>query len=187
MQSARGLRGCLCFLWKYTRVLQSCRERKLNTNFFVSNFVGTSGISRQNPGISRQKSMISLVSRDIPNFLAPTPSRGRPLPKRKISGLKSLGLGSFFVPDFKARKPQRTRICYPTEPLILAGEDRRRTNVQQLTCNIDLSRSFYCLFFSFVLIEPKPFVLKESPGGKNDEKVWENCEKVWKFWNDFAL
>ena len=37
---------------------------------------------------------------------------------------------------------------------------RRRTNVQQLTCNIDLSSSFYYFFFSFVLIELKPFVLK---------------------------
>ena len=37
---------------------------------------------------------------------------------------------------------------------------RRRTNVQQLTCNMDLSCSFYSLFFSFVLIELKPFVLK---------------------------
>ena len=36
----------------------------------------------------------------------------------------------------------------------------RRTNVQQLTCNIDLPNYFYCLFFSFVLIEQKPFVLK---------------------------
>ena len=36
----------------------------------------------------------------------------------------------------------------------------RRTNVQQLTCNIDSSRSFYYFFFSFVLIELKPFVLK---------------------------
>ena len=71
------------------------RERKLNTNFFFSNFVGTAGISRQNPGISQQTILISLVSRDIPNFLAPTRSRGRSLPKRKISGLKSLGLGSF--------------------------------------------------------------------------------------------
>ena len=35
------------------------------------------------------------VSRDIPNFLAPTPSRGRPPPHPKISGPKSLGLGSF--------------------------------------------------------------------------------------------
>ena len=75
------------------------RERELNPNFFFSNFSGTPGISRQNPGISRQKSLISLVSKGIPNFLAPTPSRGRPLPHRKISGLKSLGLCSFFVPD----------------------------------------------------------------------------------------
>ena len=32
--------------------------------------------------------------------------------------------------------------------------------MQQLTCKIDLSNSFYCLFFSFVLLELKPFVLK---------------------------
>ena len=44
---------------------------------------------------------------------------------------------------------------------------RRRTNVQQLTCKIDLSRSFYYLFFSFVLLELKPFVLKgKVPGAK---------------------
>ena len=48
---------------------------------------------------------------------------------------------------------------------------RRRTNVQQLTCNIDLSRSFYYLFFSFVLFELKPFVLKGKVLGKNSEKV----------------
>ena len=37
--------------------------------------------------------------RMISNFLAPTRSRGRPLPHWKISGPKSLGLGSFFLPD----------------------------------------------------------------------------------------
>ena len=37
---------------------------------------------------------------------------------------------------------------------------RRRTNVQQLTCKIDLSNSFYYLFFSFVLLELKPFVFE---------------------------
>ena len=72
----------------------------MNPNIFFSNFSGASGISRQTPGISRQKSLIPWVSRDIPNFLAPTHSRGRPPPHQKISGLKSLGLGSFFVPDF---------------------------------------------------------------------------------------
>ena len=75
------------------------RGRELNPNIFFSNFSGASGISRQNPRISRQKSLIPWVSRDIPNFLAPTPSCGRPPPHQKISGLKSLGLGSFFVPD----------------------------------------------------------------------------------------
>ena len=52
-----------------------------------------------------------------------------------------------------------------------------RTNVQQLTCNIDLScnGSFYYLFFTFVLLELKPLVLKgESPGGKSLKK----CENV---------
>ena len=77
------------------------RERKLNTNFFPSNFSGTYGISQQNPRISRQKSLVSLVSRDIPNFSAPTPSRGRPPPHRRISGPKRLGLGSLFLPDSK--------------------------------------------------------------------------------------
>ena len=69
--------------------------------FFFSNFSGASGISRQNPGISRQKSLISLVSKGISNFLVPTPSCGRPPPHPKKSGPKSLGLGnrSFFVPD----------------------------------------------------------------------------------------
>ena len=65
------------------------------TQFFFSNFSGAAGISHQNPVIFRPKSLISLASRDIPNFLAPIPSRGRPLPHRKISGLKSLGLRSF--------------------------------------------------------------------------------------------
>ena len=65
--------------------------------FLFSNFSGTSGISRQNPGISRQKCLASLVSRDIPNFLAPTPSRGRPPPHRRNSGPKSLGLFLFLA------------------------------------------------------------------------------------------
>ena len=49
---------------------------------------------------------------------------------------------------------------------------RRRTNVQQLTCNIALSCSFYHHFFSFVLLELKPFVLKGKVLGE------ELCEKV---------
>ena len=50
--------------------------------------------------------------------------------------------------------------------------------MQQLTCNIDLSRPFYFLFFPFVLLELKPFVLKgRGPGGKIMKSV-KNCEKV---------
>ena len=49
----------------------SSRGQKLNPKFFFSNFSGTAGISQQNPGISRQKSLISLLSRGIPNFLPP--------------------------------------------------------------------------------------------------------------------
>ena len=58
--------------------------------------------------------------------------------------------------------------------------------MQQLTCNIDLSSSFCYLFFSFVLIELKPFVLK----GKSWGKILKKCEKVRKsvkLMNDFAL
>ena len=58
--------------------------------------------------------------------------------------------------------------------------DRRRTNVQQLTCKIDLSNSFYYLFFSFVLIELKPFVLKGDSWGKNSEKVPKSVKKCEK-------
>ena len=47
----------------------------------------------------------------------------------------------------------------------------RRTNVQQLTCNIDLSCSFYYRFFSFVLLELTPFVLKGKVLGEKNEKV----------------
>ena len=60
---------------------------------------------------------------------------------------------------------------------------RRRTNVQQLTCKIDLSSSFYYyLFFPFVLIELKPLVLKGSPGGK----IMKKCEKVRKIMKRFC-
>ena len=83
------------------KILPFIGDENWTQTIFFSNFSGYPGISQQNPGISRPKSLISLVSRDIPNFLA-TPSCGRPLPHRKISELKSLGLGSFFVPDSSA-------------------------------------------------------------------------------------
>ena len=86
----------------YRAIIAYYRERKLNPNIFFSNFSGAPGISRQNPGISRPKSLISLFSRDVSNFLAPTRSRGRPLLHWKVSGPKSLGLGSFLLPDINA-------------------------------------------------------------------------------------
>ena len=84
-QSKKLMLICLCL-----------GDENVNPNIFFSNF---SGRFRDIPAKSRdipQKSLIPWVSRDIPNFLAPTPSRGRPPPHQKISGLKSLGLGSFF-------------------------------------------------------------------------------------------
>ena len=47
---------------------------------------------------------------------------------------------------------------------------RRRTNVQQLACNINLCCSFYYLFFSFVLIELKPLFWMGKSWGKNLKK-----------------
>ena len=64
-------------------------------------------------------------------------------------------------------KSNRTSRLFP-------GSFWRRTNVQQLTCKIDLSKSFYYLFFSFVLIELKPFVLKGKVLG---EKFWKSAKK----------
>ena len=43
--------------------------------------------------------------------------------------------------------------------------------MQQLTCNIDLPCSCSYIFFSFVLLELKPFVSKGKSREKNDEKV----------------
>ena len=50
--------------------------------------------------------------------------------------------------------------------------------MQQLTCKIDLSFSFYYLFFSFVLLELKLFVLKGKVLGEKTMKKCENYDKV---------
>ena len=65
-------------------------------NCFSQTFRASPEYPAQNPRISRRKVWFPWVSKDISNILAPTPSRGRPPPHRKISGPKSLGLGSFF-------------------------------------------------------------------------------------------
>ena len=60
---------------------------------------------------------------------------------------------------------------------------QRRTNVQQLTCKMVWSFSFYYLLFSFLIFELKqqqnPLILRKSRGGKNAEKTLKKCENVW--------
>ena len=71
------------------------------------------------------------------------------------------GFGGWFQgkPAHNASVPPRSLdVAYHTD--VQTPNPRRRTNVQQLTCNIDLSWYFYHIFFSFVLIELKPFVLR---------------------------
>ena len=70
-------------------LVDPCRETWTQI-LFSSNYPG------KNPGISRPKVWFPWVSRDIPNFSVPTPSRGPP-PHRKISGPESLVLWSFFL------------------------------------------------------------------------------------------
>ena len=59
--------------------------------------------------------------------------------------------------------------------------------MQQLTCNIDLSSSFYDHFFSFVLLELSPLFLSGKSWGNNSEKVpksvkkYENYETILPF------
>ena len=52
--------------------------------------------------------------------------------------------------------------------------------MQQLTCKIDLSNLFYYLFFSFVLLELKPIVLKGKVLGEKIMKNVKKCEKCEK-------
>ena len=49
--------------------------------------------------------------------------------------------------------------------------------MQQLTCKIDSSSSFYYLFFSFVLLELNPLFLRGKSRGKNYEKVPKSVKK----------
>ena len=75
----------------------------------------------------------------------------------------------FFFPDFLLLNSGR---LWETSSACRARRDRRRTNVQQLTCDIDLSSLFYYLFFSFVLLELKPFE------GESRGKILKKCGKV---------
>ena len=50
-----------------------------------------------------------------------------------------------------------------------------------LTCKIDLSNYFYYLFFSFVLLELKPFVFKWKVLGEKSEKVPKKVKIMKRF------
>ena len=81
-------------------------------HFFFKLFGHIPGHPGKNPRISR-KVWFPWVSRDIPSFSAPIPSCGRPPPHRKISGPKSLGLCTFFLPELIAAPPTKnTRIHF---------------------------------------------------------------------------
>ena len=71
------------------------RGQNLNANFFSQTFRAVPGYPGEITGYPAQKVWFPCVSRDIPNFLAPTRSRGRPPPHQKISGPKTLCLCSF--------------------------------------------------------------------------------------------
>ena len=82
------------------------REPKLSTNPFFSNFSGTPGISRQKSRDIPPKSLVFPgFRRTYRTFLVPTRSRGRPPPHLKISGPKSFGVGSFFLPGIERKMP----------------------------------------------------------------------------------
>ena len=83
----------------------------------------------------------------------------------------STAVGVAFLTTRSGREHQNAQTS------VSALQTRRRTNVQQLTCNIDLSSSFYYVFFSLVLIELKPFALKGKVLGKNSQKMWKIMKK----------
>ena len=124
----------------------------MRTNFFALTFWTLPEVRdipakfAGHPRFPSSKPKEDKLSRESTNFSATTPSRGRPAHHRAVSAPQKLIFVLFF---------------------------RKRTHVQQLTCNIDLSSYFYYLFFSFVLIELKPFVLK---GKENSENFWKSVQ-----------
>ena len=89
----------VCRKGKRIRILKGATiEHKL---FFSQPFWVPPGYPGQNPGISRQKGLVSLGFEGHTELFGPHPWRGRPPPHQKISRPKSLGLGSFFFPDTK--------------------------------------------------------------------------------------
>ena len=93
----KNVRACLP---QTARTMNNLLGDKSWTQTIFRNFSGTAGTSQQNPGVSRPRSLVSLVSRHMPDFWPPALQVEDPHPHRKISGPKSLSLCSFFLPDF---------------------------------------------------------------------------------------
>ena len=75
----------------------------------------------------------------------------------------------------QGKLPKHQGLFSLCEPLI----HRRRTNMQQLTCNIDLSSFFLLSFLLFCFHWAKTLSFEgESPGGN----ILKECEKVRKVW-----
>ena len=75
------------------------RERKLNTDFFSQTFRAPPGYPCKIPGYPAKKIWFSWFRGTCRTFRPPPLRVKDPHPTPKISGPKSLGLGSFFLPD----------------------------------------------------------------------------------------
>ena len=153
--------------------------KKSTQTFFVQSFSRTlrvMDVRAENRGRPHQKVRFSAAPVMGRNFL----TQGRPgVRVRNVcgkSGPKSLCLcvfssltipvSSHFLRSPGRRLFKKGGLCFHTGNHESYGNhemtfrkqppfNRGRTNMQQLTCNIDLSSSFYYLFFSFVLLELK--------------------------------
>ena len=139
---------------------------------FQENFLGSfwGFVCRQPPPANPfSKPLTPRLLSEVPGCTSWRPSQRSPQrppslsePLKPVAPIPAAPL-SFSDACFAREHMQKFPVQFlPAEPLM-----PRRTNVQQLTCKIDLSNSFYYLFFSFVILELKPFVLKgEVPGEK---------------------
>ena len=104
----------ICLQSRLVRSLSPCRipefsagffgrERKLNTDLlFSQTFQAPPGYPDKIPGYLAKKVWFPCFRKTYRTFRPPPHSRGRPPPHPKISGPKTLGLGSFFFSDLGA-------------------------------------------------------------------------------------
>ena len=132
-----------------------------NCRFSSQTFRAPPGYPGGNPRISRPKVWFPWVSKGIPNFLAPTPSRGRPPPHRKISGSRSVGLCSFFFLEYKqGSEPQQEIKDKSPELLCLAVLDFLAWSFYRCFQGI------HCLFLGVLPAFPQLFVVQYQDVGK---------------------